>query len=324
MVALCRAAKAPARTVWGFVLEEADPAGPHVWVEVHDGRAWVGYDPSAGYAGELPPAYLPVRHGASIVRASNGRPEARFAIRRVRPADAGAVPTGAWTDLLCLNRLPLAAQETLAVLLLLPVGALVTALLRNVVGVQTFGTFAPSLLALAFLRADWISGSVVFAVVMVVGLGGRALLSRLRLLMAPKLSIVLTLVVLFTAVAVSALEQYTVGPGGGARPWGVGVGASRAVILPMVILTMLIERFYVSAEQDGRRFALKLLAGTLLVAGICLLVLRWRQLGKLALSFPEGELFVVAALLLIGRYSGYRLSELIRFRDLVRPAAREP
>jgi hypothetical protein len=38
------------------------------------------------------------------------------------------------------------------------------------------------------------------------------------------------------------------------------------------------------------------------------------------LTFPEGELFVVAGLLLIGRYSGYRLAELGRFRDITKAA----
>ncbi len=40
--------------------------------------------------------------------------------------------------------------------------------------------------------------------------------------------------------------------------------------------------------------------------------------GLLALSFPDAEAFVVAAVLPIGRYSGYRLGELVRFRQVSR------
>jgi hypothetical protein len=32
-------------------------------------------------------------------------------------------------------------------------------------------------------------------------------------------------------------------------------------------------------------------------------------------AFPEAHLVTIAALVLMGRYTGYRLSELLRFRD---------
>jgi len=174
--------------------------------------------------------------------------QVRFSIQRLRVADPkAAVTTGRPTDILLLSRLPVGMQETLAILLLLPVGALITAVFRNIVGLQTFGTFTPSLLALSFLYADWRSGLVILAGVFGIGLAGRSLLDRLRPLMVPRLSVVLTMVVVFTAFVVSALNYF-------------------------------------------------------------------------ALTFPEGELFAVAGLLLIGRHSGYRLAELVRFRDLARTA----
>ena len=91
-----------------------------------------------------------------------------------------------------------------------------------------------------------------------------------------------------------------------------------AVLLPVVILTMMIERCKITAEEDGHLQALRVLAGTLGVAICCFFVLRITGLGRLVLTFPEVQLFIVAALLLVGRYSGYRLTELWRFRDIVR------
>jgi len=149
---------------------------------------------------------------------------------------------------------------------------------------------------------------VVFVLTIAVGLGARALLDRLKLLMVPRLSVVLTLVVLCLALAVSALDSLGLTP------------SARAVILPLVIMTMMIERFYISSEEDGLRHSLKLLGGTFVVAGCCLALLWWEALGQHVLRFPEAELFVAGALLLIGRYSGYRLSELFRFKDLAQTA----
>ncbi len=42
-------------------------------------------------------------------------------------------------------------------------------------------------------------------------------------------------------------------------------------------------------------------------------------MGRTLLFYPELHLFTVAALILVGRYTGYRLTELWRFRDLTGP-----
>ena len=309
MVALCRVAKIPARLVAGFLLQADEDAQVHVWLEVHDETTWVPYDPEYGYARQLPAHYLRVRRGDTTVAEvpGNGKSHARFSIRPVETAE-GASPgqSNGVPAVLDLTRLPLGMQQTLALLLLLPAGALITAFWRNIVGLQTFGTFTPSLLALTFLYSDWRSGLVVFVLVMIVGLGGRALLDRMKLLMVPRLGAILTLVVLCLALAVSVLDHLGLTP------------SARAVILPLVILTMMIERFYIRSEEDSPASALKLLLMTFALAGVCLLVLRWEALGLLVVRYPEMEFFLLAAMLGIGRYSGYRLTELVRFRDLVK------
>jgi hypothetical protein len=151
---------------------------------------------------------------------------------------------------------------------------------------------------------------VVFAVVMLLGLTSRKMLDWLKLLMVPRLSVILTLVVSCIIFSVSVLDYYHLTP------------SVQAVLLPMVILTMTIERFYVTSEEDSFRFALQLMAGTVIVGFCCYLVLRWETVGHVLLTHPESHLFTVAALVLLGRYTGYRLSELLRFRDL--SSARRP
>jgi hypothetical protein len=217
---------------------------------------------------------------------------------------AGPGGAAGWSQVVDLTHLPAATQRTLAVLLILPIGAAVTSFVRNVVGLQTFGTLMPNLLALSFLETDWLTGTAVFAIVMLVGLGGRAGLGRLRLLIGPRLGLVLTATVLCLVAAVSLADHLA-----------LAVRAS-TILLPMVVLTIIVERFYISIEETGLATSVRLLATTLAMAIVCLGLLKWQALGGLALRFPEGELFVAAVLVLIGRYCGYRLSELWRFRDL--------
>ena len=162
---------------------------------------------------------------------------------------------------------------------------------------------------------DGITGAImffVFALVLSLGLVSRSFLDRLKLLMVPRLSVVLTLVVLCIIFCVSLLDYMHLTPG------------AQAVLLPMVILTMTIERFYLTSEEDSVPFALQLLAGTVAVAVCCYLVLRWAAAGRILFMFPEAHLFTIAVLILMGRYTGYRLTELWRFRDFKPRGPSEP
>lgn len=313
MVALCRVARMPARLVVGFDLSGGAVAR-HVWVEVYDKKQWYPYDPHNGFARELPPTYMPARRDAAQIVRISGAPNyrVRYGAWRIQPfpGTIGRSQRSAF-DFADLTRLPWAMQQTLALILLLPIGAIITAVFRNFVGIETFGTFTPSLLALSLVHANWLTGLTIFAIVLSIGLGGRVFLNWLKLLAVPRLGLVLTLVVLILTLGVSLLYSLGMTP------------TAHSVLLPMVIMTMVIERFHVNAEEDSLANALLLLAGTLVVGACCFLVLRWEALGLLLLAMPEVHLFTAAGLILIGRYQGYRLLELWRFRDMARPTGRK-
>jgi hypothetical protein len=310
LVALCRAAKVPARLVTGFDIRRGDDVHPHTWVEVLLDGAWESYDPADGYSRELPTSFVPVlRDGLDIVHSRQaGELTAKYAITPTAPP-AGVVDLEGQhlLDILDLNRLPLQIHHVLMVILLLPLGGLVTAVVRTIIGLRTFGTFTPTLLALAFVFNDWRMGVLVLLAVIVLGFSSRAFLDRLKLLLVPRLGIILTLVVLCMVFSVSALDYFGRTPG------------AQTVLLPMVILTMLVERFYVTSEEDSLAFAAQLLVGTLALAFVVYKLLNWETVGRTLFIYPELHLFTVAALILVGRYTGYRLTELWRFRDLAGP-----
>ena len=136
----------------------------------------------------------------------------------------------------------------------MPFGALITTIIRNVVGIGTFGTFSPALLAMSFIYANWQTGVAILLIVIMAGVVSRSFLERLRLLAVPRLSIILTIVILCVVFGMSILYYL------------LPEIVTDAVLLPMVILTMLIERFYVTTEEDGLMYTVKLAAGTLMVA----------------------------------------------------------
>jgi len=306
MVALCRAAMIPSRLVTGFQIMHGVEARPHVWVEVLNNKHWEPYDPEFGFTRELPHNVLCVRRdGGAIVRVKDATAlRTTFAISRVSAPVGSAGREKNPLDVFDLTRLPLEMHDVFALILLMPLGALVTAFFRTMVGIRTFGTFTPTLLALSFVYADWRTGIVVFITVLVLGFAARKGLDRLKLLLVPRLSVILTLVALLMVFGVSLLDYFDLTP------------SAQAVLLPMVILTMTVERFFLTSEEDGVRFACQLLFGTLAVGLVCYGVLRWEAVGRLLLVYPEMHLFTVALLVMMGRYTGYRLNELLRFRDL--------
>jgi hypothetical protein len=312
MVTVCRALDIPARLVAGFIVRQGSDIQPHVWVEVFQKQEWLPFDPTNGYSLTLPSNYLPVRRGGDQIYAppiNVSDLTADFSIKRLG-IDQAILSREMKHPLQIfdLTRLPVPMHKVMALLLLLPFGALITALMRNVVGLQTFGTFAPALLAMSFIYANWETGVAILLIVATAGLLGRWWLERLRLLMVPRLSIILTLVILCVVFSVSTFDFMGLTP------------SAQAVLLPMVILTILIERVHVTIEEDGLMFALKLTAGTLVVSALCYIVLGWDEVGAWVLKYPEVHFFTIAAFIALGRYAGYRLTELWRFRDLIEPS----
>lgn len=309
MVALCRAARIPARLVTGFVLEKRHDSGPHVWGEAYTRKQWLSYDPEYGYSGKVPETYVPVRKdGASIMKTGNKNgtvANEEFTIELNPHRLQNAAEQKHILDIFDLTRLSMSMQETLVIIMLLVTGALVTAVFRNMIGIRTFGTFTPSLLALSFVYKDILTGIIVFTVVLLIGIAGRAVISRLRLLLIPRLGVVLGLVVVCLVLSVSMLAYLGLTP------------SAHAVLLPTVIFTMLIERFHITWEEQGFRNALKIFGGTLITSTVCLAVFKIRKAWWLFLEYPELVLAVIALLILVGRYSGYRLTELVRFKNAI-------
>lgn len=205
-----------------------------------------------------------------------------------------------------LLNLPIETQQTFKILLLVPVGAFIMLILRNLIGIKTFGTFMPVLVALAFNWTGLVAGLILFAVIISLGLLIRFYLERLKLLLVPRLTAVLIIVVLLMAL-VSVVSNKL----------GLNVGLSVA-LFPMIILTMTIERVSVAWEERGAGYAIKQALGSLVIAALAYMVMGQDRLQHLIFVFPELLLVLLAVTLILGRYSGYRLSELFRFRALAR------
>ena len=301
----------PARPMLGIQLVDNARDVPLLsWLEVYDGRQWLSFQPQSGEAG-LPDDFLVLWRGPDAPVQLKGGRRLQLDITVRRTEQAGLQAAASRSEILnptllqfSLLSLPVQTQEVYRVLLMIPIGAFLVVVLRNVVGVTTFGTFMPVLIALAFRETQLLWGIALFTLVVALGLAVRFYLDRLKLLLVPRLSAVLIVVVL-TMAMISIFSHKL----------GLERGLSVA-LFPMVILTMSIERMSIVWEERGPAAAFKQGLGSLVVAVLAYLVMETALVSHLVLVFPEVLLILLACILLLGRYSGLRLLELRRFRAL--------
>jgi hypothetical protein len=311
LTTILASARIPARMVHGFELQGRQRNAPIVtWLEVHDGETWRYFDPMTGDE-SLPERFLVWWRGNEPLVSVEGGSNVQiaFAVQEnhldaVAIAETQAAQKGVNVIDFSLYSLPIQTQAVYAVLLMIPIGALIMVILRNMVGIDAFGTFMPVLIALAFRETKLFWGVVLFTILVALGLSIRFLLDRLRLLLVPRLSAVLIVVVILMLL-ISLMSHKL----------GMETGLSVA-LFPMVIIAMTIERMSVVWEERGPVDAMRAGLGSLIVAIVAYVAMGMAWLEHLIFTFPELLLVVLSAVVLAGRYTGYRLLELSRFKAL--------
>ena len=311
LLGLFRASDLAARVQNGLILTEGVFRTSIQWVVAWAGTRWVHVQPETGAIYDRSISFLPLTGDdvptVSVSKAS--APEIRYNLSPQIVSQWIAYFDRSRTPDRILNRwslfsLPPEFQATFRILLLVPIGALMVCILRSIIGFPTFGIFMPVLMALAFRSTGLAYGLAIFTGVILIGYVLRLALDKLHLLLVPRLSVVLTVVIgcfAFLAVVGYKLDVREL----------MSVG-----LLPFVILTMMIERFYVIVEESGAREGLKSAFGSAAVAAITHLILHLETLQLTFFVYPELLLVLAALQILIGRYTGYRLSEILRFRAL--------
>lgn len=307
------AARIPVLMLNGIrLVDESRDVSLETWIAVHNGTRWTAFNPRSGDQG-LPADFLLWWTGSEPpVEVMGARLEDMvISVRRQSVSALGLATeraglSGSHLPEFSVLALPLDQQSVFEVLLLLPLGAFLIAFLRNVVGFRSFGTFMPVLIALAFRETQLLAGLVLFTVIVGVGLLFRFYLEKLRLLLVPRLAAVLTIVVLLM-VTMSVISHQL----------GVTAGLSIA-LFPIVIIAMVIERMSVVWEEVGPADALMDGIGSMAIAAIAYLVMGIDLFGWWAVVFPELLLVLLGLTIALGRYTGYRLTELVRFRELAR------
>lgn len=307
--------KIPARIIHGYKLQERIRlAKPIHWLEVYNNKYWVPFTLTGNGPG-VPDDYFPWWQGKQPLIQVEGAKlldtHISVSLNEQHAVDAAIEQQkymkALWYDYSLLG-LPLETQNVYKILLTVPLGVFLLVILRNIIGIKTFGTFMPVLIAMAFRETQLMWGVILFSLVVGIGLLIRFYLESLKLLLVPRLAALLIVVIMVMAL-ISIVSHKL----------GIHYGLSVA-LFPMVILTMTIERMTIVWEERGAKEALQQGIGSLIVASITYLAMNIESIRYLLFTFPELLLVLLAITLLLGRYSGYRLMELKRFKVLNKAA----
>ena len=196
--------------------------------------------------------------------------------------------------------------QALNLILILPVIATIIVIARVVIGIDSFGTFAPVIVSLAFITTGLQWGITIFGVIVTIGATLRVVLQRLRLQLVSRMAILI-------ATVAGLMAGLTI--------LGASIGVGPLInisIFPMVIMSSIIENFAASQFEFGTREAVRLTLNTLVLACLCYFVITRAGLQAVVLAYPEVIVGAIVVNVLLGKFRGLRALEYVRFSALGR------
>lgn len=194
----------------------------------------------------------------------------------------------------------------IVLLLLFPLVVSIIAASRHVIGLRGFGIYIPAVLSVAFVSTEIVTGVIIFIAVLLGATITRKLVKDFNLPYLPRTSMILwgvsvfILLLLILSSKLAIFQLLTIS------------------IFPILIIIILTENFMDSQLFNSQREAMKIAFETLLVAIICSLIISQDVVQKFVLLYPELTLLGIAFInYLIGKYTGLRLAEFLRFSSIL-------
>jgi uncharacterized membrane protein len=198
-------------------------------------------------------------------------------------------------------------ENTVVLLLLLPLVATLASFLHYVGGLSGYGIFTPTMMAVAFLATGVSGGLALFAVILAITSLSNIILKKMKLHFWPARSITLLFVSLGT-FGVMALSAYL-------KVFDV----SKISIFPILFMILLTEEFVRTQLIKSRKEAMRLTVGTLILAGVGAISMEIKGVQELVLKYPEMVILLVIVInVIVGSYGGIRLTEIKRFKNAIR------
>ena len=196
------------------------------------------------------------------------------------------------------------SSNTIYLILIIPFLAFITIFFRQVIGLSTFGVYAPVMISAAFYILGLKLGFLTFFFVVSTGYLVKYIFNKADLLYLPKVALNLSFISLSFLIVVWLFLLLD-------TPLSLSLA-----IFPMLVMSTVSEKFMAAQSEEGFKGALYGVAETLIVVLVSYYLITWVAFNNWIMSWPE-LIFVPFVLnFLLGKFAGLRLSEYIRFRSL--------
>ncbi|MBI4836542.1 MAG: PKD domain-containing protein [Candidatus Abawacabacteria bacterium] len=194
-------------------------------------------------------------------------------------------------------------DSSLFLLLCIPFIVTIISFFRQFIGIATLGIYTPTIFTIAFLVIGGAVGSITFVIIALASILLRRIMRNMRIMYVPKMAIMLIgiTVIMIALFVIATFFDYH--------------GFITIDILPLILLMIMAERFVSLELERGLRSASLLFLETIVVSLAAYFILDSQK--NTILAYPEVTWLMIPINYLIGKWTGLRVSEVLRFRDLI-------
>lgn len=208
-------------------------------------------------------------------------------------------------------------KHSYLLLLMLPIVATIVGIGRHILGFNTLGTYVSIVLSFGFYEIgfendspDFIKGiklgiALFFVVFATSALLYYLIIKKLRMHFIPKSSLVLT------GVSISVILLLVV------TAYYGKVGFIFLDVFSLIMIASISERLITIFAKKKLNQAISLSAQTLFLATLAFGLMSWDNLRGMLIEYPVLILLTIAINLLVGTYTGLRITEYWRFRQIL-------
>jgi hypothetical protein len=206
-----------------------------------------------------------------------------------------------WVQQAALMGIP---TSTIVLILLTPIIAVLVSFIRIVVGLPTLELFVPIALAYALVAVGIALGLIVLAAVIFASYIAKVFLKNLNTMFFPKRSLSMLFLSLFVFAALTVAVFFELGT------------VRNVSIFPILILMLLGDSIVSIQLHKSFMETFSITAMTILIGLMGYWLATSVSFQQTLLLYPEVILLTIPANILIGRYFGLRLTEIVRFKAL--------
>jgi len=196
------------------------------------------------------------------------------------------------------------SANTIYLILMIPFLTFITIFFRQVIGLSTFGVYAPVMITASFYILGLQLGLLTFFFVVTTGYLVKYLMNKFELLYLPKVALNISFISLSFLIVVWLFLWFD-----------TSLSLSLA-IFPMLVMSTVSEKFMAAQSEEGFKGAMFGVLETLIVVVISYYLVTWVAFNNIILSWPELIFIPFVLNFLLGKFAGLRLSEYFRFKSL--------